>query len=142
MKKLILFFIALVAFNNSFAQDLRKSEVPSVVLNQFNSKFPKAFDVEWEKDGDLYKVEFETKWNNDHDVWFNSEGKIIKQKEELSARDLPQAIKDYINQEYKNYKVDDVDKITENNRVIYKVEVENRKREINLFFNEDGTLVE
>jgi len=142
MKKLILFFIALVAFNNSFAQDLRKSEVPSVVLNQFNSKFPKAFDVEWEKDGDLYKVEFETKWNNDHDVWFNSEGKIIKQKEELSARDLPQAIKDYINQEYKNYKVDDVDKITENNRVVYKVEVENRKREINLFFNEDGTLVE
>lgn len=142
MKKLILFFIALVAFNNSFAQDLRKSEVPSVVLNQFNSKFPKAFDVEWEKDGDLYKVEFETKWNNDHDVWFNSEGKIIKQKEELSARDLPQAIKDYINQEYKNYKVDDVDKITENNRIVYKVEVENRKREINLFFNEDGTLVE
>lgn len=140
--KLILFFIALVAFNNSFAQDLRKSEVPSVVLNQFNSKFPKAFDVEWEKDGDLYKVEFETKWNNDHDVWFNSEGKIIKQKEELSARDLPQAIKDYINQEYKNYKVDDVDKITENNRIVYKVEVENRKREINLFFNEDGTLVE
>lgn len=140
MKKLFLILLCLGVCNLATAQDLHKRDVPSVILNQFNKEFPKAYDVEWEKKGDLYKVEFETGWKKDHDVWYNSEGKIVKHKEELSSKDLPKPIKDYIQQEYKDYKIDEVDKITEKNEVLYKVEVEKYDREIKLFFNEDGTL--
>lgn len=141
MKKLFLLLTLLGAVTISAAQDLHKRQVPSVVLNQFEKQFPKAKEVEWEKSGELYKVEFETNWSNDHDVWYNAEGKMVKHKEELSSRNLPKSIQEYLSKEYKYYKIDDVERITENDEVIYKVEVERRDREIKLLFHEDGSLI-
>lgn len=141
MKKLFLLLTLLGAVTISAAQDLHKRQVPSVVLNQFEKQFPKAKEVEWEKSGELYKVEFETNWSDDHDVWYNAEGKMVKHKEELSSRNLPKSIQEYLSKEYKYYKIDDVERITENDEVIYKVEVERRDREIKLLFHEDGSLI-
>lgn len=141
MKKLFLLLTLLGAVTISAAQDLHKRQVPSVVLNQFEKQFPKAKEVEWKKSGELYKVEFETNWSDDHDVWYNAEGKMVKHKEELSSRNLPKSIQEYLSKEYKYYKIDDVERITENDEVIYKVEVERRDREIKLLFHEDGSLI-
>ena len=41
------------------AQEMPKSEVPSVVLNNFNTQFSKATDIEWSKKRDFYHVDFE-----------------------------------------------------------------------------------
>ena len=49
-----------------FAQDLTESQVPSVIVNNFKKEFPKASDVEWEKKGEQYNVEFEIGWGIDY----------------------------------------------------------------------------
>lgn len=142
MKKMFLIVMTLGICNLGFSQKIQKNQIPSVILNQFNSQFPKATDIEWKMVGEFYKVEFETSRDVDHDVWYNVEGKMVKHKEELSARNLPTPIKEYVKKHYSGYKIDDVDKITEGKTITYKVEVEKYDREINLYFNENGTLIQ
>ncbi|HLU84891.1 MAG TPA: PepSY-like domain-containing protein [Vicingaceae bacterium] len=124
MKKQILILSAALAISLSAqAQDIPQSQVPSVILNQFNKQFPKATDVEWEMDGNLYNVDFEIGWNIDHEVWYNAEGKIVKHKEDISKSELPKAVNDRIQADFSGYSIDDLERITDNGKVIYKMEL-------------------
>lgn len=121
------------------AQDISQSEVPSVVLNAFQSKFPKAVDVEWELKGDLYKVEFEI-GRYDHDLWIDKNGNVKKHKEEISKSDLPAAIAEKIQTDYKEYRIDDVERIESEGKVTYKVELDGKRGDLEVYFAADGTV--
>lgn len=139
MKKLIFAICLAGASTVAVAQDIRQSEVPSVVLNAFQSKFSNAADVEWEMKGDLYKVEFEI-GKFDHYLWIDKNGKVVKHKEELSKSDLPPAINDKIKAEYKDYRVDDVYKIESDGKVTYEVELDGNRGDREITFAPDGTV--
>lgn len=141
MRKQILVLILIGVFNLGIAQELRKSEVPSVVLNQFTIQFPKAKDVEWKKTNGLYKVEFEYPNNIDHDLWYNPKGEVFKHKEEIPKKNLPQSIKSKIAKDFPAFRIDDVSKITEEKSSVFVVEIENGKIEKKLYFKEDGTQI-
>src|SRR6478609_6371041 len=90
MKKLILISsFAFTCFANTvFGQDVPQSQVPSLVVNNFQQSFPKAFDVEWELEGENYKVEFETGLlRDDHEALYDKAGKLLRHKEEISQSD-------------------------------------------------------
>jgi hypothetical protein len=139
MKKYVLLFIHLVFGSIAvFAQDIAASQVPSVVINQFNTDFPKAKDVEWEQKSNGYKVDFERGWNKDFKVWYAADGKQLKSVEDLTKNELPKSILTAINKDYKNYHIDDAEKITEDKKVSYKVELEYKNDEKIIYFNEQG----
>jgi hypothetical protein len=121
------------------AQDIPQSQVPSVVLNAFQSKYSNATDVEWEMEGDLYKVEFEI-GRYDHDLWIDKNGVIKRHKEEISKSDLPAAITDKIRTQYSEYRIDDVEKIEIDGKVTYKVELDGKGGDRDVFFAPDGTI--
>jgi uncharacterized membrane protein YkoI len=124
MKKQILILSAALAISLSAqAQDIPQSQVPSVILNQFNKQFPKTTDVEWEMDGNLYNVDFEIGWNIDHEIWYNAEGKMVKHKEDISKSELPKAVNDRIQADFSGYSIDDLERITDNGKVVYKLEL-------------------
>ncbi len=125
MKKQFLVFgtTLAIAFTTQ-AQDIPQSQVPSVIVNEFNKQFPKATDVEWEMDGSLYDVEFEIGWNIDHEVWYNAEGKMVKHKEDISKSELPKAVIDKIKADFKGYSIDDLERISDNGKVVYKMELD------------------
>lgn len=124
MKKKILIIAAVIGITfTTQAQDILQSQIPAVILNQFNSQFPKATDVEWEMDGSNYTVEFELNWNIDHEVWYNTEGKIVKHKEDISSSDLPKVVNERIQTDFSGYSIDDVERITDNGIVVYKMEL-------------------
>lgn len=123
-----------------FAQDIPESQVPSVIVNKFKAEFPKAKDVEWELKGEEYNVEFEIGWFSDYEAWFSTSGQLLRYKQEISRRDLPIAIKDAIKNQYSGYHIDDVEKIVENGKEIYKVEIEKGNDDRNLLFSADGKL--
>ncbi len=124
MKKQILLIAALASFGYTQAQNIPQNQVPSVVLSSFNTSFPKAQDVEWEMENGLYNVEFETGWNIDHDVWYNDTGKMVKHKEDISPKDLPKSVNQTIKKEFSQYSIDDLKRITEGSKVVYKMEFE------------------
>lgn len=132
--------ILLMSGGTLLAQDIPQNQVPSIVVNQFNTDFLKAKDVDWELKNNIYNVDFEQGWGKDFEAWYSADGKQIKVEEELTKSELPKTVIATIEKEYPSFKLDDIEKITENNKVTYKVEVESRDLEQTLFINENGTL--
>lgn len=123
------------------SEDIPASKVPSLIINQFNADFPKADHADWEVKSNVYKVDFQVGWHKDFEVWYNAEGNKIRIKEESSKKELPSAIVQLLNKNYSSYHVEEVEKIVENNKVSYRVEIEHRNDEKTLLFNEKGNLI-
>lgn len=144
MKTLILIASAslLLTANAAFAQDIPVSQVPSVVSNKFQQTFPKASDVEWELEGEKYKVEFETGIPSyDHDVWFDQSGKIIRHKEEISKKELPEKVQAKIRSDFDGYRVDDATKIVDDGKTSYTLELKSAAEEWKVAFDADGNVL-
>lgn len=144
MKKSILIGLALLFFkaNAVWAQDIPKTQVPSVIINSFQQAFPKATDIEWELYGDLYKAEFETGlFGTDHEVWYNKNGKLAKHKEEISKSDLPKKITAKISKDFSGYSIDDVKKITKGSNVVYTLELNSFTKEWKMAFDKEGNVL-
>ncbi len=124
-----------------FAQDIPKSQVPSVIINNFKKEFTKANDVEWERQGDLYNVDFEIGWFTDYEAWYNASGKLVKHTQEISKSDLPKAVINAIKTQYKEYSIDDVKKIIEDGVETYKVELEKWDEDFDVIYSKNGNLI-
>ena len=121
------------------AQDITQEQVPSLVLNAFQSKFSNATDVEWEKKGDLFKVDFEV-GSADHDLWIDKTGSITRHKEEFSKTDLPEAVNQKIKTEFSGYRIDGVDKIETDGKVFFEVELDGKSDDRDVLFASDGSI--
>ena len=94
--KMQMLLVFLMATTISFGQEIPEAQVPSVIVNKFKAKFPKASDVEWEKNGEIYNVDFEIGWFTDYEAWYNESGNLVKFTKEISEKDLPQAVKNAV----------------------------------------------
>ncbi len=141
MKAITFLTAILIGTTSLFAQDVPENQVPSVILNTFKKEFPKASDIEWEREGELYNVDFEIGYFTDYEAWFDASGKLIKYSEEISEKDLPQAVKDAVKKQFDGYRIDDVEKITENNIETYRVEIEKGNDERYVTFSKNGKLI-
>lgn len=142
MKRIFLIGVFACFVNTVSAQDIPQSQVPSLVVNNFQQSFPKAFDVEWELKGNLYKAEFETGLlGTDHDVWYDKTGKLVRHRQEISKSDLPQKVLAKINSNFKNYRVEDVKKISEGNKITYTLELKSFSEEWKVAFDSEGTVL-
>ena len=140
MKNLIITTIAAAALlytNVTFAQDIASADVPSVVLNSFNSAFPKSTKVEWELKGENYNAEFDINWR-DHEVWISRTGAIIKHKKELKPSELPAKVASQIKLNYAGYRIDDVDRYELNKKFYYKVELKKQQEERKIIYDQQG----
>lgn len=140
-KAIKLMAIFLLGTGSIFAQDLTEAQVPSVIVNNFKKEFPKAYDVEWEKKGEQYNVDFEVGSGVDYEAWFTSTGKLIKYKQDITSANLPQAVKDAIDANYKGFRIDEAKKYVENGVETYKVEIEKGVVEHKLLFSKDGKAI-
>lgn len=141
MKKLVAASMSLICIGltKSYAQDIKQSDVPSVVVNSFEKAFPKAMDVEWELKGDLYKVEFETgATERDHSAWYSKTGELKKHKEDITKNELPKAVLAKIAKDYSGFTVDDCDKYTADGKSTYKVELDSATQEWKITFDANG----
>lgn len=123
MKKLRIAALLLFATAAVSAQDLRTNEVPANLQSTFTKSFTNVKDVEWEKKGDYYKVEFEIN-RMDHDIWYDAQGNVIKSKIEISESELPSAVASAVKTKYADYKIDSVEVLEEGGKKTYKVEIE------------------
>ena len=123
MKKLKITVLSVFATVTLYAQDIKGQEVPSEVNTTFSQSYSNATDVEWEKSGDFFKVEFEIN-NMDHDIWYDGNGKMVKSKIEISEKDLPGNIVSAVKNKYADYKIDSIEVHEENSVTTYEVEIE------------------
>ena len=139
MKQLIVIALLAGTISVGNAQDIQEKDVPSVVLSAFQSKFANAADVEWEREADLFKADFEIS-NRDHDVWIDKSGNIQKHQEEVTKSDLPEAVNQTLKKQYADFKIDDVDKIQRDNQTYFLVELDGKSGDQEVLFLADGTV--
>lgn len=140
MKKKLLLAICLLISGLTYAQDLLVSEVPPAVLNSFKKSFPNSTRVEWERKGDLYNVEFDVA-RRDNEVWLNDKGAIVKHKKELRSSELPAAVMNTLKQNYKGFRIDDVDRYEEAKKFYYKVELKKLLEERKVVLDQSGKVI-
>ncbi|WP_458627072.1 PepSY-like domain-containing protein [Winogradskyella sp. PC D3.3] len=143
MKNQILILgVLLSIISMSHAQDIPQNQVPTIILNNFNKQFPSATDLVWEMDGSLYNVGFETGWNIDHKIWYNTEGKMIKHIEDVDLSKLPKAVNDKIKIGFHGYSIDDLKQITQNKKVVYNMALKAlRKTDWDIVMDSEGNIL-
>jgi hypothetical protein len=96
--------------------------------------------LKWEKKKDLFKGGFKI-GKTDHDVWLNSDGKVMKHRVEIKKDELPTAVQETIKKDFSNYKADDCEKTDENGVTTYKVELKNETDKKNVRFESNGKVI-
>ncbi|MGQ3012159.1 MAG: PepSY-like domain-containing protein [Flavobacteriales bacterium] len=141
MKNLFVALLIAVPFAaTSCAQDIPQHNVPSVILNAFSTSYPNAADIEWEKKGNTYNVEFEVN-AIDHEIWYNTEGKMLKHKTEIPLSDVPAAVTDMLKKDFSEYAIDDIDLLEENGKTFYVVDLDGSPSDRVLHVSPDGKVI-
>ena len=141
MKKFLFFTfpMALIATSCS-SQNISRDKVPSVVLNTFQAQHPNSTGVEWEKHGDIYEAEFDVNDTLEIVTRIDEAGKLMMEKQDITVSDLDPAVLTAIQSRYKEYRVDDVEKIQKGSNIFYQVELKAQgKKELNIVLAADGS---
>ena len=134
MKKYFFVVLAIIcSYTSSFAQ----SKTPKAVITAFNSAYPNAKKVKWDKEDNNFEASF--KLNKiANSVVFNIEGKILETEVEINFNELPKKAVNYIIKNYKNQKVKETAKIiTAKGNIIYEAEIKGK----DIFFDNNGNLI-
>ncbi|MGJ8594155.1 MAG: PepSY-like domain-containing protein [Aquaticitalea sp.] len=124
MKNLKITALALFATVAMNAQDLKMTDVPSALTTSFQKTYTNVTDVEWEMEGENYKVEFEDANKMEHEIWYTKDGSIVKTEMEISKSQLPSEITKSIGSNYSGYKIDSIEMTEMGNKKTYEVELE------------------
>lgn len=123
MKNLKIAALLMFATATISAQDLRSDEVPANLKSTFETSFKNVKDVEWEKKGDHFKVEFEIN-RMDHDIWYDAQGNVVKSEIDIKSSDLPSAVASAVKTKYSDYKIDSVKVHEEGGKKVYEIEID------------------
>lgn len=137
---LAMMMIAAFAFT-ACSDDDDNVAVPETVSAALQAKYPSATQVEWETKGNYFVADCRLN-NRDADVWFDANGSWMLTETEIVWGDLPVAVQEAFNAgEYATWQKEDFDMLEyPSSSVLYVIEVEQGKTEIQLFYKADGTL--
>jgi len=118
-------------------QDVPATKVPNEVKNAFERNFNNPTDVEWEMKGDRYEVDFDL-GNVDHSALYTAVGELLMIKMELNEQDLSPVIRQRIIDDFREYKIDDIDQVKMGDRVLYQIALEGPSRDLKVVYNDKG----
>lgn len=124
--------------------DIRVSDVPQAVMDTFEAKFPNVSRAEWENKRGYYVADFWQEGIETH-VWIDSkaEWKMTELDFGTNLGLLPDVVQNaFLNGQYANWRVDDIDKYERPDKIFYLIEIETKgQQDRDLFFAEDGSLL-
>lgn len=138
------FFIGFLTFlyaNITMGQEIKPEQVPSNIISAFQNKFPKAKEIEWE----MIKADFEVTFEIGEVEWsakYDPSGKLIETEYEIKVSELPQKVRQSIENEYPKCKIKEAEKVTlADNSVVYEVEVKKDKKFYEVQVSIDGKIL-
>lgn len=141
---LLVVFSALLFSCSDKNEDQPTSIVPEEVIADFQARFPSVTNPTWSFLPNLIKAEFKQN-GDDYNVFFfkNESWQWIKTEQEVKdLNQLPQPIKDYINANYPDWRIDDADIITIGTEEYYEIELEKAGEfDVTIFITSDGTFL-
>lgn len=119
-------------------------QVPQAIQNAFNTQFPLAKQVKWEKESsDVFEAEFKDSGKK-MSANFDVNGAWLETETEIKVADLPQMVKDAIAQSFVGFKIEEAETVEKpETSLAYEVELENDQtdEEIEAVFDANGNLL-
>ena len=119
------------------------AEVPSVVRQAFQARFPAVKEAEWKLKSDRnYEVEFTLK-EVEIAAKFDSAGKWLETESAIDASKVPQRVQDAIARKFDGYKAVETQIVERSNqqRQIYELHLENAQQIVKAQFDADGAIL-
>ena len=137
MKNLVIVSISLMFTSISFAQKLKKNEIPLKVKTAFENKYPTLKVKKWEKENMNYEASFEIK-EKECSLLIDTTGKILETELEIEMNSLPENMKEYLSKNYPKQKINETAKITDSKGTItYEAEIKGK----DLIFDVNGNFI-
>jgi len=140
MKQLIGILLFTLFVGTTFAQDIQQKNVPAVVLNAFQIKFPNASDVDWRLEKGNYRIKFEVN-NKDNKLVLDDRGKLMKHEQDLWESEIPVSVLETVKSKVAFFDLNDADKLVEGSKTIYSINFEIDKRDHDFLLDGKGKLL-
>jgi hypothetical protein len=140
LKTIIIVLLFQVTGHLLYGQEVQSRNVPSIIINTLQLKFPKATDVVWELEKEHYKAEFEIN-RQKYEVWMDYSGKLKRWKQDFDKDQLPGAVKWSIKKLFDGFTPSSVERLQEGRSVFYKMRLTRSKEKHKVLFTEQGKLL-
>jgi len=140
MKALQLSFLALVLVGFvACAQDAKN--VPTEVQSAFESKFPAAKNVKWEKENETeWEAEFK-KGGKEYSANFLTDGSWVETEYQLKKSEIPSLVQKTLDEEFAGYEVEEAEVSETNNGKVYEFELEGEESELEVTIDTNGKVI-
>jgi hypothetical protein len=136
MKKNTIVTLMVFAAMSASAQKLKEEDVPGIVKNAFTNQYPGA-KAKWEKEDGNYEAGFK-KDGKAMTVVYDPMGALKETEVAIKQSELPPAVLDYLNSNYKGKKIKETAKITKADGAInYEAEIDGK----DIVFDSNGNLI-
>ena len=140
MKRIIGLFVFVLFIGNTFAQNISQSNIPAVVLNAFQLKYPNADDVKWKLEKGNYRVDYRVN-SKDNRLTMDYKGNILKHTQDLYISEIPKAVLATIQTRVPYYDVNDADKLVEGSKITYAINFKIDNKKHYFWLDEKGKLL-
>lgn len=121
----------------AFSQNKNEFEIPEKVIKTVQNLYPEIRKPEWEKDNEMYEVEFELN-EKEISLKMNGNGDVVEREEEIEFRELPTPIHEFLKSNYQSVKIDEVSKVTLlEGTTMYEIEMKDQ----DLLFDSQGNIL-
>ena len=115
--------------------------LPDKLQNIVSQKYPGAKVTDYEAKANGTEVEIRDK-GIEKELWLDRDGQWVSTHWEISKRDIPAAIMDYLTTSaYADYKIDDVEVIENTQGIFYNLELKSGNNEVSVTFDKDAQVV-
>ena len=140
MKRIIGLLVFTLLLGSTFAQSISQSNVPAVVLNAFQLKFPNADDVKWKLEKGNYRVDYKVN-NKPNKLTMDFKGNVLKHAQDLYISEIPKVVLETVRSREAYFDVNDADRIAEGDKVTYFIDFKIDGKNHHFRINERGKLL-
>ena len=127
-------FLGLTSCNGD---DIRKSQVPSVVLNALAEEYAGANNISWEQNNEGYAAVFKLNGKMNR-VFLDNEGSVVRSIHSINFFELPEDFQVRLRGAYRKGDIDEIELIKISGEKFYQIEFERGLRDKKRTFNAAG----
>lgn len=140
MKRIIGLLVLTLFAGTIFAQEISQRNVPAVVLNAFQVKFPNATDIEWKLEKGNYNIRFEVN-NKENELLMSDRGIILQHLQDLYVSEIPKGVLETIKFKVAFFDVSDADRLDVGSKISYKIILKINEKNPEFMIDELGKLL-
>jgi hypothetical protein len=137
MKTIFILTAILLSGQTLWAQKVSKKDVPLAVQKSLSIHYPDVQKVKWEKEHRNFEASFEIN-GTELSVVYDQNGTLLETETEISVKELPISVLDYVKVHYKGQKIKEAATITDAAGVVtYEAEIKG----MDLIFDSKGSFL-